>query len=60
MSLELISTKSGPFELYCHCRHFFGIVGYGVCLITPPTVSVDLFETLHTRCEHNENVHVDF
>ena len=39
---------------------FVTLYGIEFVLSAPPTVLMDLFETLHTCCGHIENVHVGF
>ena len=58
MELESILTELWPFE-FSHFRQFFGIVGSEVCDILLLQFSMDCFETMHTCCGHNEDVHVD-
>ena len=60
MKLEQILTELQHIEL-SHFRQFFGIVGYGVCVInSSDSFQMDHFETMHTCCGYIEDVQVDF
>ena len=58
MELELI-LRLRPFKL-SHFRQFSHSRVWRLCNQLLIQFSMDLFETLHTCCGHNENEHVDF
>ena len=58
MALDLILTEKRPSEL-SHFRHFLHCRVWSLCnqLLQ---FSMDLYQTLHTCCAYNDNVHVGF
>ena len=61
MALELILKELWPFKL-SHFRNIFFLHSrvWSLCNEHLLQFSMDLFETFHTCCGHNEDVQVDF
>ena len=60
MELELILRELRPFEVSYVRQFFLHSKVWGLCNQLLLQLSVNLYETLHACCGHNENVHVVF
>ena len=59
VELELILTELQPFKL-SHFRQLLHCRVWSLCNQLLLQFSMDHFETMHTRCEYIEDVHVNF